>query len=183
MSRKKKRLLQVSKRANIWSKNYIEYGSNGDRNKTLSIEEYLNTIRPYSKDIIYYLKTSDMQKVQLTIAINFTSSKDTDEKCVMHSKSHNIEIMIMVKQIKLQKTKLYQSLLCRYQIGLETSMKGTDFIFDCVHLLYYKCHKINPNSCESYIHSPDRINIKKQQLPSIKRVISDYDNCNSHIKL
>ena len=31
---------------NFWNNNYIEYESNGDRNKTLSIEEYLNRIRP-----------------------------------------------------------------------------------------------------------------------------------------
>ena len=30
---------------NFWSKNYIEYESNGDRNKTLSVEEFLNKIR------------------------------------------------------------------------------------------------------------------------------------------
>ena len=24
-------------------------------------------------------------------------------------------------------------------------MKGSDFIFNCVHVLYYKCNKINPN--------------------------------------
>ena len=36
----------------------------------------------------------------------------------------------------------FQSLLCRYQIGLKTSMGGSDFIFDCIHLLYYKCCKI-----------------------------------------
>ena len=30
---------------------------------------------------------------------------------------------------------LFQSLLYRYQIRLETS-KGSDFIFHCVHLLY-----------------------------------------------
>ena len=35
----------------------------------------------------------------------------------------------------------FQSLLSRYQIGLEISMRGSDFIFDCVHLLYYKCQK------------------------------------------
>ena len=29
---------------NFWSKNYIEYESNSDRNKTLSTEEYLNII-------------------------------------------------------------------------------------------------------------------------------------------
>ena len=32
--------------------NYIEYGSKGDRDKKLSPQEYLNTIRPYSRDMI-----------------------------------------------------------------------------------------------------------------------------------
>ena len=43
--------------------------------KTLSVEKYLNKIRPYLKDIINNLKESDMQKVQLAITINFISSK------------------------------------------------------------------------------------------------------------
>ena len=67
--------------------NHIEYKSNGDRNKTLSLEEYLNKIRPYLKGIINDLKKSDTWKIQLTIAINFMSSKDNDEECVMHLKS------------------------------------------------------------------------------------------------
>ena len=33
--------------SNFWSNNYIEYESNGDRNKTLSVEEYLTKISPY----------------------------------------------------------------------------------------------------------------------------------------
>ena len=34
-------------RENIfWSNNYIEYKSNGDKNKILSVKEYLNRIRP-----------------------------------------------------------------------------------------------------------------------------------------
>ena len=37
----------------------------------------------------------------------------------------------------------FQLLLSRYQIGLETSIVGSNFVFDFVHLLYYKCHKIN----------------------------------------
>ena len=32
---------------NFWRNNYIEYESNGYRNKTLLNEEYLNKIRPY----------------------------------------------------------------------------------------------------------------------------------------
>ena len=37
---------------NFWSNNYIEYKSNRDRDKTQSVEEYLNKIRPKLKDII-----------------------------------------------------------------------------------------------------------------------------------
>ena len=36
----------------FWSSSHIEYESNGDRNKALSIEEYLNKSRPYLKNVI-----------------------------------------------------------------------------------------------------------------------------------
>ena len=71
--------------SNFWSNNYIEYERNGDRNKTLSVEEYLNKIRPYLKEIINNLKKFDMWKIQLTVANNFIFT---------HAKSDNIEIMI-----------------------------------------------------------------------------------------
>ena len=38
------------------SNNYIEYESKVDRNKTLSVEKYLNQIKPCLKDIINNLK-------------------------------------------------------------------------------------------------------------------------------
>ena len=76
--------------SNFWSNNNIEYESNSDRNKTLSVEEYLNKIRPCLKDIINNLKKSGTWKIQLTIANNFISSIDNDEEYVMHSKSDNI---------------------------------------------------------------------------------------------
>ena len=37
--------------------------------------------------------------------------------------------------------KNFQSLLSRYQIRLETSMKGSGFIFGCLNLLQYKFHR------------------------------------------
>ena len=80
--------------SNFWSNNYIKYNSNGDRNKTQSVWEYLNEIRPYLKDIINKLKKSDRWKVQLTIANNVISSIDNDEERVIHSKCSNIEIMV-----------------------------------------------------------------------------------------
>ena len=34
----------------------------------------------------------------------------------------------------------FQLLISTCQVKLETSMKSSDFIFDCVHLLFYRCH-------------------------------------------
>ena len=79
-------------------------------------------------------KKSDALKIQLTRTINFISSKDTDELCVMHSKSDNIEIMVDDKEDEVIK-KLFKSCLYRYQIVLKTSIKGSDFIFDLVDFL------------------------------------------------
>ena len=69
----------------------------------------------------------------------------------------------MITQMKLSK-KFFQSLLSSYQIGLETSMRGSDFIFDCVNLLYYKCHKINIKHGGSYIDSLGWIKKKKAAI-------------------
>ena len=35
----------------FWKNNYIQYESNSDRNKDLSMEEYFNKIIPYLSDI------------------------------------------------------------------------------------------------------------------------------------
>ena len=134
------------------STNYIEYESKGDRNKALSVEKYLTKIRPYLQDNINDLKKSDTQKIQLTIAINFISSIDNGEEHVVHSKIDNIEIMINDEADEVIK-KLFKPLKNRYQNSLE-SMKGSEFVFNYVHLLYYKCHKTNLNRGRSYIDSP-----------------------------
>ena len=42
--------------ANVYCNNYIEYGSNGDRDKTLSIKEYLDETKPYLKDMKLSMK-------------------------------------------------------------------------------------------------------------------------------
>ena len=61
---------------------------------------YLDEIKPFIKDIINNFENSVTRKLQLTIAINFIYSKDTNEKCLIHSKSNNIEIMIYKKADK-----------------------------------------------------------------------------------
>ena len=69
------------------------------------------------------LKKSDMWKIQLTIVINFISSIDSDEERMVHSKSDNIRNMVSDQADEFIE-ELFQSLLSRFSIGLETSVKG-----------------------------------------------------------
>ena len=78
---------------NFWNNNFIKYESNSDKNKNLSVKEYLNESKSYLKDIITDLQKSSTWKIQLTIAVNFISSEDNDEEQVMHSRSDNIEVL------------------------------------------------------------------------------------------
>ena len=118
------------------------------------------------KDIINNLKNSDTLKIQLTIAINFISSKDIDEECKAHSNNDNIDIMIYDKADEVTE-EIFELLLNRYQIGLETSMKASDFIFDYVNQLKYKCHKINLERDRSYLDSPNLMKNKKATINPI----------------
>ena len=111
------------------------------------------------KDIIIDLQKSGTWKIQLSIPIKFISSEGTNDVRIMHSKSDNIEIITYDNANEVIE-ELFESPLFRYQIGLKTSMRGSDFIFDCVNLLYYKCRKINFKLGGSY-DSPDWIKKKK----------------------
>ena len=111
------------------------------------------------KNIIIILQKSDTWKTQLTIAINFISPKD-DGELVLYANSDNIEFMSYDNANEVV-NELFEQLFSRYQAGLETSMTGSDFIFDSVQLLYYKCHKINFKRDGSYMDSKDWIKKKK----------------------
>ena len=56
---------------------------------------------------------------------------------------------------------LFDSFLQRYQKHLEESMRGSEFVFDCVDSLYYKLHKISLNRGGLYIDSPKWVKNKK----------------------
>ena len=53
----------------------------------------------------------------------------------MPLRSENIEVMTY-DNVNEVIEEVFESLLSRYQIGLETSMKESNFIFDSVQLLY-----------------------------------------------
>ena len=79
------------------------------------------------------------------------SSKDNDEERVMHLKSHSIEIMINNKADYWKTFSITSFQVLNASTGMEISMKGSNFIFGCVHLLHYKCHKGNFKHLGSYM--------------------------------
>ena len=99
----------------------------------MSPEECLNIIRSYLSDLINDHKTQNEWKIELTMQINFISSKDSDETRTMHTKSDNIEIMMGNETDEIIE-KLFKSLLQKCQDGLEESMRGSKFIRDSVDL-------------------------------------------------
>ena len=78
-------------------------------------------------------------------------------------KGDNIEILIGNETDEIIED-LFNSLLQRYQKGLEESMKGSEFVSDNVHSLYYKLHKVSLNRGGSYIDSPEWLKNKKATI-------------------
>ena len=141
---------------------YIQYESKGDN--ILTVEEYLALIEPYLRELINYYKNKGEWKIQLTAQINFIFLKpDSDETCVMHTKSDNKEFMNGSDTDEIIK-ELFKSLLQRYQENLQEKMRGSDFAFDGVNFLYYDFNKISINRGGSYIDSPKLLIDKKSTI-------------------
>ena len=63
---------------------------------------------------------------------------------------------------------LFDLIKNRFQNNLEL-MKASEFLFNYVHLLYYKCHKININRSGSYNDYADWIKSKKATINPINK--------------
>ena len=62
------------------------YESNGDKDKILTLNEYLDMIRPYLVDMINDHKNKGEWKIQLTAVINFISSKPDSDDPFVHKR-------------------------------------------------------------------------------------------------
>ena len=132
-----------------YNNNYTHYESKGD--KILTLEEYLALIEQYLRELIDYYKNKGEWKVQLIADINFISLKPgSEETRVIYTKSDSIEIRIG-DDINDVIKELFKSLLKRYQENLQEKMRGSEFGFDGVNLLYYDFNRISLNRGGSYI--------------------------------
>ena len=142
--------------------NYIQYESKGD--KILTVKEYLGLIEPYLADMINDFKSKGEWKIQLTAETNFTFLKpDSDETRIMHTKSNNTKIRIGDDTNDVIK-ELFKSFLQRYQESLQEKMRGSEFEFVGVNLLYYDFNKISLNRGGPYIESAKWIKDKKSTI-------------------
>ena len=110
-------------------------------------------VRYHSSNKTWVEETSSVWKIQLTTAINFISSKDSDETRLMHTKSNTVEIMMGSETDEIIED-LFVSFLPKYQEGLEESMRGSEFAYDSIDALYYNLNKVSLSRSRSYIDSP-----------------------------
>ena len=119
-------------------------------------------------DIINNHKAENEWKIQLTI-----SSRDSNKTHTMHTTSDNIEIVIGNETNEIIE-ELFESLLKRYQKGLQEKMEGSEFIYDGIDLLHYKLHKISLNRGGSYIDSPEWQIKKNATINTINKKGDNY---------
>ena len=116
--------------------NYKYYESRGDKEKRLSVKQYLNKITPYLYDLINDHRIARrVWKIQISMRVNFISSKDTGETRTIYTWSNNVSIMQGKDTNDIIK-ELFESFLHDYQEKLKT-IKGSDFVFESVDLIDY----------------------------------------------
>lgn len=69
------------------------------------------------------------------MAMNLISSKDANEEHSLHLKSDDIEVMMSGDPEEIIE-EFFESLLSKYQIGLEIQLIDIDFIFHCGNLMH-----------------------------------------------
>ena len=140
--------------------NYKYYESRGDKEKRLSVKQYLTKITPYLYDLINDHRIARrIWKIQINMHVNFISSRDTGETCIYYVWSDNVSIMQGSDTNDIIR-EIFRSFLHNYQEELKM-IKGSDFVFESVDLMDYKLHRVRLNRGGSYIKSPKWLENKK----------------------
>ena len=154
-----------------FDENYKYYENRDDKDKKLSIEEYLDMIKPYLSDLINENKAIENSfnewKIQANMRVNFVSSNDTGEIRTIFVLSDNEEIRLGNETDDIVK-RLINSFLNNYQKEELILRNGSNFVFESVGLLSYHIHKTSLKRGNSYIKSPEWVANKKSYNKSKK---------------
>ena len=115
------------------------------KTKQISIEQYLDMIKPYLSGLINENKaietSSNEWKIQINMHINFVSSNDTGEIRTVFVWSDNKEITLGNEKDDIVK-RLINSFLNNYQKEELILRNGNSFVFESLGLLSYHIHKV-----------------------------------------
>ena len=147
-----------------FNSNYKYYESRGDKQKRLSMKQYLNMITQYLYDLINdHRIVRRVWKIQINMHVNFVTSKDTGETGTIYVWSDNVNIMRVSDTYDVIK-EISKSFLHNYQEKLKI-IKGSDFVFESVKLMDYKLHRVRFKRGGSYIKSPKWLEKKDNNKP------------------
>ena len=128
---------------------------------------------PYLHNMINDHKTAKTRawKIQISMRVNFISSKDTEETHTIYVWSDNESIMLGNETDNIIK-ELFESILDNYQKEEQIMRGGSDFIFESAELLDYKLHKTSLKRGGSYIESHEWLKNKEATIsPKNKKKI------------
>ena len=133
---------------------FEEYKKRGDKEKILSLKQYMTTTMPYLFELIDKKKnnTQDEQKVQLIIAIIFRHITDSAKKYTFYVKS---------KKIDMRAEMILMRLLIKSQIHFLRIMKEKK-TYCVMEVIMF--HTIQLKIGSSYIPSPKWISNKKATI-------------------
>ena len=137
--------------ASAFDKHYERYRINGDKDKELSLNAYLNAVRQNVVELITK-KNIGERKVQLVISavfINYLNNENAEK----YAYNDNIVIRTADDSNKIT-TNLYNSLKHKFQETLENKMQGSSFVFDYVNFLDLKFNKVDLIRGGTYIETP-----------------------------
>ena len=130
----------------------------------ISIQQFLDLIEKYLRELINQYKHEGEWKVQLSAEINFISLKPgSDETRLMYTRSDNEEFMSGSDTDEVIKL-LFRSFLQKCQENLHNKMRGSNFEFDGVSY-YYRADDCMEKFCKDLReYSMKIINYEKKRM-------------------
>ena len=133
--------------AQAFDGSYVKHHVSGDN--TSSMGQYFNKIWYYLHNLVNNYKKKGEWKVQLSMHVIFSNIISANKTDILHTKSDNVEILkgydtnTIINELK-------NSLVSRYQEGLEHKLNGSNYVFDHIHLLEIHLNKISINRGSTY---------------------------------
>ena len=85
------------KASNFLNNEYVDYQGSGSRNTNLLLNESVNNIKPYQRDLTIDFQISDTWKIQLTDGIDFFFTRGAEEEHVMHPSSDHTKLTLILQ--------------------------------------------------------------------------------------